>query len=796
VYYAGIFVIALATLLFELSLIRVLSFTIWHHFAYVVISTALLGYGASGTLLAVRPSLGRRNVAKSLAILSVFASATCIGVLIFISAVPLDPMVILEKGDQAAIFVGYQIVAAVPFFFSGLCICLLLREAADRVDRLYFWDLSGAALGCIIAVALMNVLTPPGATIASGAMFALAGLVFARSTPARAGILVLAVVLMLSTGFAPRIPLTLAPSKEYALLVEYIGSKPIFSKWTALFRTDVVEDARKAPGQMKLVGMSTSVSKAFRGPPYLVSHDGTAGTGIDVLDENGRIDYLDFHLFKAPYLISNPNPRVMVIGVGGGRDVVVAMQYGASHVTGVELDPVTIDFLKHEVDDVTHGFFRRPEIELVAGEGRHFVRSSDEPFDVIQLTGVDTLAATNSGAYVLAENYLYTVDAFVDYLDRLTPGGILTLAMANMNPNEPRAIGRVVSVAHEALRRRGVENPGEHIAVLDSRNFYAEVMIQTTPFRPEQVETLAQLATDLDFLPLYLPGRKSHPLYAGLATATGEDREQLLAKQRFLLTATTDDNPFFLSFFRWSGLFKPGLLIPSHASALGQIVLGLLVLTLTVLGAIFILVPLVVFRWRGIAAGDASRFGVLAYFLAIGLGFMLFEISLIQKFVLFLGYPTYSLSVTLCSLLVSLGCGSYLSQRWVGRERTVLPLGVLGVGLLAVFYTVGLPPIQNTMLGAPLLARIALTVTVLFPLGLCMGMFFPLGIRIASAVHEDMVPWAWGINGCASVTAGVGAVVLAMRFGFSTVWLLSLAIYALGVAVLLATMPRQSPRTT
>jgi hypothetical protein len=261
----------------------------------------------------------------------------------------------------------------------------------------------------------------------------------------------------------------------------------------------------------------------------------------------------------------------------------------------------------------------------------------------------------------------------------------------------------------------------------------------------------------------------------------------LLSRLRFKLDATTDDNPFFLSFFRWSGLFEPGRLNPSHASALGQILLGFLLLSLTVLGGVIILVPLFVFRRRVATAAAPARLGIMLYFVAVGMGFMLFEISLIQRFVLFLGHPTYSLSVTLFSLLVFLGWGSYLSRRWVGRQHVALPVGVLAIAALALFYAKGLPIVQGWLLATPIFVRAAVTAAVLAPLGLVMGLFFPIGIRIASSIHEDLVPWAWGINGCASVTAGVLAVVLAMSYGFTVVWTLSVLVYALGVIALLAT---------
>ena len=784
--FRGIFLVCFATLLFEVSLIRVLSFTIWHHFGYVVISTALLGFGASGSYLALRPATGTANLARTLWLLTITAALTVAGVIAFVVLAPLDPMQIFGEPTQALRFVGYQLVATVPFFFSGVVIALALRAGATRVDRLYFWDLVGAGLGCGLAVPLMDWLSPPGAVIVSAAAFALSASVFARSRGQRLVGTGLGVVLLLASLGAERLPFKPATSKELGTQL-MVGFEPHFFDWKALFRTDVVRDAFWPDRKGKMWGLSDTAPEQIERPAYFIHHDATAGTGIYDLRKDFELDHLPYHVLRFPYLVANPQPRVLVIGVGGGRDVIAAMQFGASHVTGVELDPLAVRLLREDMNELLGGFFRRPEIELVAGEGRHFVHTTDQQFDVIQLTGVDTLSAESSGAYVLSENFLYTKEAFHDYFDRLQPGGILSFAMGNSNPNAPKAGGRLVAIAGEALRARGITDPEQHVAVVDSKALYVEVMIKTTPYTPEEVEQIAAEAARLNFTPLLLPGHTQQPVFQKLLTTGGAEQRRVLDDLRYTVSPTSDDRPFFYMFYRWRDLARAGwgVLGPSHTTALGQIVLGLLVVTLSALGAVLILGPLLVMRRRQTNVPSRARLGILGYFLAIGLGFMLFEISLIQRFVLFLGYPTYSLTVTLFSLLIFLGCGSYLSRWWVGREAVVLPVAVGLIALLTFAYVKGLPVVQASFIGQPILVRALITVALLAPLGLVLGMFFPLGIRHAERVHPDLVPWAWGINGCASVTGGVLTVVLAITLGFTAVWTISLGIYALGVAALL-----------
>jgi hypothetical protein len=793
--FAGVFVVSWATLVLEVSLIRLLSFVIWHHFGYVIISTALLGFAAAGTLLAVIPRIGTRDLHASLARCCVLAAIATLGTLGVIAFAQFDPMQIFSSRAQAALFVAYLIAAALPFFFSGLVVSLALRAAAARVDRLYFWDLLGAGIGCATAIVLMNLLTPPGAAVVAAAGFVAAAAVMMSAPITRAACVAACLGLLAAATAADRVPFTPSASKEMALQQAF-GSVHRFTRWTALFRTDVFEQPRRTPtsGVCREFGVSPLAPADCHGPRLIIGHDATAGAPMYALRDHDDLSYLDYDVLRVPYLVSTPRPKVLVIGVGGGRDVVVANRFGASSVVGVELDPATIDVIRDVMNDVSDGFFRRPEIRLVADEGRHFVRTSGETFDLIQITAVDTLAAEFSGAYVLAENYLYTADAIQDFLDHLNPGGMLSLGVSDIDANAPKSVGRMVSVVREALERRGIEHPGQHIAIIDSKRLATEILVRREPFDAAEVTTLADHATKMRFVPLWLPGGASHPVYRDLIESTGAARTALFDRLPFLVTPTTDDRPFFFFFFRWTGLFKPGKLTPSHVSALSQIVLAALLLTLSALGTLFVLGPLVVLRRAVVQREARAATGILVYFLAVGIGFMLFEISLIQRFVLFLGYPTYSLTVTLFSLLVSLGCGSFVSKRWVGRERVVLPVSVALIGVFALFYTFVAPTIQASLLASSLAVRVAAATAMIAPLGVVLGAFLPLGIRHAAAVHEDLVPWAWGVNGCASVTGGVLAVVLAATLGFRAVWMLSIATYAGGVAALLWSSGMQARR--
>jgi peptidoglycan/LPS O-acetylase OafA/YrhL len=781
--FRGVFLVALATLIFEISLIRVLSFSIWYHFAYVVISTALLGFGASGTLLALRPGIGGSAPEATLARLCGCAALSGAGLLFAMSAVPFDPMRVLEGRKDLAAMLGYEVGATIPFFFSGLIVSLALRSAAARVDRLYFWDLVGAAAGAGVVVPLMNSLTPPGALLVACAVFASAAVAFGGRRWAAAAVPVALLLLGLAF-FATRIPITPAASKSLAVHQAEQKLVPIFTRWTALFRTDVVEKQRAGPPMTNDFewGLSRTVDYPAQPIWAFVTHDASAGTPIYDL-RRGHLDFLDDHLLRQPYLLAPPHPRVLVLGVGGGRDVITAVRYGALHVTGVELDPVTVALIQRRFFHQSDGVFAKPGVLLVAGEGRHFVEQAKERFDLIQITGVDTLSAQTSGAYVLAENYLYTTEAFNAYLDHLTPDGLLSVVTGEWDLDKPQATGRMLLVARQTLLERGIHDPEAHLIAIASGHMLAGVFVKLRPFTEEQSRSITLESDRLSFVPLVLAGKGGRPLYRELLNAKGPRREALLASLPYVLDPVTDDNPFFFRFFRWKDLGHAAY-GPFHTSALSQVVLLVLLVSLGILASLLILAPLMVFRRRGLVVGREGA-AMLTYFAALGVGFMLLEISLTQRFVLYLGYPTYALTVVLFSLLAFLGCGSYASRRWVGQERTALPAALACLVLLVIFYRLGLPVVEHHTLGSPLPVRVALTVVMLAPLGFVLGLFFPLGIRRVAAIHADLVPWAWAVNGCASVTASVGAVLIAMAWGFGAVWLTALATYCVGVSAML-----------
>jgi spermidine synthase len=776
-----IFLVALATLLLELALMRVLSFTIWHHFAYVILSTALLGFGAAGSLVAAWPQIGATDLPRALTRSSIGAGGSTLLALGVFAYVPVDPLAAAETASELLLLVVYLLLAAIPFGFAGMVVNLILRARAEDVHRLYFWDLLGAGLGCALSVVVMNALSPPGALLLAAALFLVATFPVQVGSRGRAAAGIAAALITLTISHVGKLPFHPAASKHLHGALVGLHMTTARTDWSALFRTDLLEGSDQTQYRPSDAwGLSPTAQSAQ--PLWgLVMHDGSAGTPVYDLRE-GRFSEVEDHILSYPYRIARERPRVLVIGVGGGRDILVARHHGARRVRGVELDPATLNLIQNVLAPQYGDFFHSPEIELVAGEGRHEARRSKERFDLIQLTGVDTVTAAASGAYVLAENYLYTVEAIEDFLSALEPRGILSYTVGHWDSQRPQVAGRILTVAAEALRARGATNPERHVALVNSRSMFVNLIVKNEPLLEAEVRRLRAEAERLEFEILALPDG-GHSLYGDLLRLEGSSLERHLDSLPYDVSPVWDDNPFFFAFYRARDLFAPDDLGPAHNTALGQLVLVLLLVAVAVLALLIIVAPLALRRGWRVVRGRRGL-SLMGYFLAVGVGFMFFEVSLLQRFIIYLGYPTYSLSVVLFTLLVAMGVGSALSQRWVGRERQTIAICVVLVAAMALGFATLLQPLQDRTLGLPLVVRASITVALLTPLGIVLGHFFPLGIRRAGALDPDMVSWAWAINGSASVVATIAAVILAMSIGFTLVWAAAVAIYALGAVAL------------
>jgi hypothetical protein len=446
-----------------------------------------------------------------------------------------------------------------------------------------------------------------------------------------------------------------------------------------------------------------------------------------------------------------------------------------------------IDLL-NEYSDFTNGVFQKNNVELIKAEGRHFLSRDNRKFDVIQLSGVDTSAAQASGAYALSENFIYTVEAFEKYLDHLKEGGIVNFS----RPPGWQTL-KIVTMWMEVLNRRQVQIPYKHIIILNGNGQHrlkvgdswiveegpwSQTLVKNTPFTEEKVHTITKWIEQLGFEMVYDPYTQRGNDYEQLILADPQQRRLLISECKSNIKPCSDDRPFYFQYLRWKDLLQMSFIKKGGASppmAL-LILLGSLVIV-AVLSGLFIIFPLS--RHRHIAR-SGGRAGIFVYFAALGLGFILLEIVLLQKLTVFLGGPAYSMSITLFTILLASGVGSFLSRNWSARPfrllANVIPLMIVTVGIELVLLGHAVPRLMY--LSHPLRAMAA--VVMIAPLGLLMGMPFPAGLRHVNNYRPELSSWAWGINACATVLGSVLCILISSLAGFTVVLLLGAAVYLLG----------------
>lgn len=646
------------------------------------------------------------------------------------------------------------------------------------MTRLYFWDLIGAGLACFLVVPLIWWLGTPMTVALSTAAFAAAAVLYAGRPSAR--LIALAVVIALAgVAIGHRVDFTPGKNKFISIHMS-TGAQPVFHRWTPINRVDAVAwDESKQNARTGYRDWGSS--KRYDGPGshfMMIGYDGDSCASMYRFGGDPKeLEWFHHHVFQAPYLL-RARPEVLIIGVGGGTDILNAIANDAAHVVGVELNPVTVWLGKGPYADFNGGIFNRPEVTMVAAEGRNYLRSHPRSYDIVEINSVDTLSALLSGAYVLSESYLYTADAVVDYLEHLKPGGVFAMAMGDFNVpgQQARHTLRLLANTRRALLERGVAAPERHVVVVASREgvAMAHTLIKNEPFTSEEMARLDAFVELEDFAYWQRPDRRVEHDAATVLWANDEERGAFYDRADLNLRATTDESPFFFNFYKWRRLAqRAGELDSARTFATGQIVLVIMLVQSSVFATLLVLAPLLRLR-RGLA-GVPRRAGYVVYFIALGLGFIFLEISFIQRFVLYLGYPTYALSVVLFSLLTFTGIGSYCAGKISPPYERALPMLLAALATLTVAYLVGLQLLFNATLGLALPLRIVIAVALLAP----------LGVTMVAEVSRQFVPWAWGINGCATVVGTILAVIVAITWDFRGVTLLALAVYATGTGAML-----------
>jgi predicted membrane-bound spermidine synthase len=752
----------------QLALTRLFSATMHYHFAFLAISLALFGSGAAGVFVyAVDARLRRGSPARQLSACATLAALATPLALVVVLANPVSSQE-AGLGVLARLAVVYT-AAALPFFFAGCAITLAISRFAEQAGRLYLWDLTGAAAGCLLLIPALETLGATGTVLGAGGLSAAAGAVFAGSGPRARGAArgawlagVLLAALALENLASGRLDLRWA--KGFA---EDEGV--LFSRWNSFSRVTV----RGSLAEDRLLIQIDSDAAAT------LNRDGHR---LDQHRHLGRsVEGLAYHL--------RPGARALIIGPGGGNDVVVARVLGARQVTAVEVNPIIArEVMSREpFRSYSGALYEQPGVRLVIDEGRSFLRRSPERYDVVQATMVDTWAATAAGAFALAENNLYTVEAFKEYLEHLEPDGVLSMTRWHLEP--PDQLLRLVSLARAALDELGLGEAGPRLALVrgrPQRRFQrapATFLLKRTPFSERELALLEQLSESSGFEPLYTPAVRPANDFTRLIEA--ERPELFFASHPTDVTPTRDNDPFFFHSLRLRDLGRALTGAGEwHKTNLGSFVLFSLLGLSALMTSLFILGPLVLTRARRREVAPRTRLSWLVYFALLGAGYILVEVALIQKCILFLGHPVYALTVVLFSILCFGGLGAALSARLPPRRLTrALPRMLAGLVVLILASIALLSPAFQALVRLELPLRIALCAAFLAPIGLALGMPMPSAIRILAQRAPGLIPWGWGVNGAASVLGSAGALTLAVYTGFDQTLLAAATLYTLALGV-------------
>jgi hypothetical protein len=784
-----LFLVALATLMYEILLTRIFSVTMLYHFAFVALSLAMFGMTAGALAVYLAPGVFTPDRLRDRLALAALAFPVAIGVSFLTQlSIPfrVDPSVVAIY----ALAFTYAVIA-IPFVMSGVVVCLALTGFPARVSRLYAADLAGAALGCVLLIPVIGYSDGPTAVLWVVFFASLGAILFTWDTSssrmravATVSVLVAALVAVGHT--------VLVWNGSPILRILYIKgtfeAPPLYETWNSYSRVRVNGSQTRYEGPQGW-GLSPTLPASSVVRQMQMDIDVGAGTVLTgFAGDLQAIQHLKYDVTNIGYYIRR-EPSVLIIGAGGGRDILSALVFGAMSVTAVEINKDIIRTVNGRFGDFTGHLDRDPRVRFVNDEARSFVARSHERFDTIQISLIDTWAATAAGAFVLSENSLYTVEAWTTFLRHLTDDGLLSVSRWYFR-DRPAEMYRTTTLAVEALHKLGVDDPRRHIMVVrnmqlanrpaDTPDGVGTILVSPQPFSDTAMDTLEHEAARLQFDIAFSPRAAPDETYVRLTTPDG--LQDFLRSYPVNIAAPTDDSPFFFNMLRLRDVVRPELLDFGKLSLNMKAVatLAVLLVTVTFLTAVCILLPLWLTRREVHLAGAAPLF---VFFIAIGLGFMLIETSQMQRLIIALGHPTYGLSVVLFALLLSSGLGSYLTASVTadtahasGRRRLLALIVVLAA------FGAATPPIARWIEPMTTPVRILAAVLLLFPAGLFMGMAFPLAMKLASTRARELTPWFWGLNGAASVLASVLSVCIALTWSISTAFWTGWLCYVVALA--------------
>jgi hypothetical protein len=776
-FFIGLLLLCACTLMFEVILTRLLSVVSWYYLAFVSVSMAMFGMTAGALVVQLRPAFFAGDMLPLRLFQAVLAMAATMPLaLLILLAIPLG----VSRAVQSAVsFLLFSSVVAVPFFFSGVAVCIALTKMPFPRGRVYFVDLAGAGVGCLGAVGLLGIFDAPSAIFAISALLFLSAAAFAVYAQ------------------RPRLRTNCQIAAASMLIVACLnastvyGIQPIWSKGAIDTRSHIFAEVWNSISRVRIYDSGLG-EPLFWGPsphaPALqvdtmnLDIDNDASTQI--LHFSGDLSTLQFLRFDVTSIGAElrHGGTAAIIGVGGGRDVLNCAANGFTRIVGIEVNSAIVKLTSRQLDSYS-GFSKIPDFALYNDEGRNFLARSGERFDVIQASLVDTWAATTAGAMTLSENSLYTVDGWRVFYSHLKPGGVITFSRWYDGPQDNQTY-RLFSVAWAMLLSEGVANPSRQLVLIESGGL-ATLLASNQPFSPGDIDALKRISTEMEFTPLFLPGEPVTvpELRQVSRSRTLSDMARLQEENGADYSPTFDSSPYFFNSVHIRALPKFLAHHGSIANLQADLCLFAFFLSAIVLVIAVVALPACIALRQPNERTPAPK-GAIVYFVSIGLGFMCVELGMMQQLSIFLGPPVYSMVVVLAGLILSAGIGSFASDRWPASATWQLRILPAASAALVVLYFALVLPVMHAYTAALLWQRILICLALITPPGFILGFCFPIGMRWMAAIHQEHnLPWMWALNGAASTLGSFVAMLISMETSIGTCVLTAAAFYLLAALV-------------
>jgi len=751
--YLGLFLISLATLSLEISLIRLFSISLWYHFAFLVVSIAMLGLAAAGTFLSIK------NLKNPLLISSILFSLTTIIGLTIINYFPFDPFKAAINPWYVSILLLYYILLGLPFFFSGIIITFILTKFQSLSGRIYFFNLAGSAAGSLAVLPLISsfgekaILVIALIGLISSFCFSFKKTLINSTNLINLSLIIILIILITSLS----LPIKISPYKELPQALNFEQAKIEQTEWNSFSKVDVVDSpyVRYAPGLSAQFKNSLPEQKGLT----------IDGTSLNAITKKQDLEFFNYLPTSIPFSLME-KPKTLVINAGAGLDVLMAIENKAP-VTAVESNPIIIDLLKTKYQDFSGNIFNQAEI--IHDDGRSYTKKAGQ-YDIIIISLAGQLTSS-TGLYSMAENYLFTKESFQDYYEHLTENGILVITRwLTYPPKESLRLFSLALTIPEAANKIAMFRSWTTVTLLLNKNDLSQ----------QRLNKIAEFTEKNNFDLIYLPQTEftpnqyaqfKEPYYYQAAKQILENKQEFYKNYLFDVSPTTDEKPFYFNFFKWSKIKQLYQLIGTKWQPFldSGFLLVFLFLQAVILSLVLVISPIRFLKKLPVKKKS------LIYFLCIGLGYLFVEIVLIQKFILFLGHVMYAMSVVIFAVLLFSSFGSLVSQKYPAKK---LPWIISVLAVLIIIYLLILPTIYNNLITYSLTVKIIFSVLIISPLAFFMGMPFPLGLR---AINSSIIPWALAINGSASVLSTIMAVLIALSTGYSFVLILAAFVYLVGI---------------